>query len=298
MQVVERLIEQTREKDWNRVRWEAGCRQAGFEVVGDEHVAYLVPIYYTPSFVDYSLIPFIGYLLQQEVPVCRLDMLPTPLQQVPMGLIQGLSAVSLTSPESLYAGLHAGTIALGLSVTWLFEGEQSSQETASEPRDVFVIWEGKKLLPSDILKIVRPNASPQNTSKYGSMPKWYFVYSHRLPLARQSESMKAYLEWVLILQKQLQDMLPEIKRQIQALLFPEPIDLEPGASYSLNELQSLFPKGSTIVYTSSKSPAQSFVYRGWRFEIVASVRDRQANGMEGVRSTSISLETLLGLKAY
>lgn len=296
IRAAERLIGLTREKNWNRDRWEARCRQEGFEVVGSEQVAYLIPLQYTPRFVDDPLIPFLEYLLQQEVPVCRLDMLPASLQQVPIALLQGLSAVSFTSPESLYSKLRAGTMAVGLSVTWFFEAEPPLQDTASEPIKVFAFWSGNRVYSRDILKMIRTDQNPRGTFTDSSLRKWHFVCSHQLPLAQQSEHLKAYLEWIVALQKQLQSMMPEIRQRIQALLFPEPINLQLGTVYSLSELESILPQGSKIVSTSSELPVQSVVYRGLKLGLEAHERDQQVSGMEGIISISVSLETLLGMK--
>ncbi len=70
--IAERLIEQSREKSWNRREWEAHCRENGYVVVGSGDVIYLIPVYYTPEFIEYSLVLFVEHLAQLHLKVTTL----------------------------------------------------------------------------------------------------------------------------------------------------------------------------------------------------------------------------------
>ncbi|MEJ5384260.1 MAG: hypothetical protein WHS44_05190 [Fimbriimonadales bacterium] len=292
VKLAEQLIEKTREKNWNRTTWEALCRENGFVAVGSENVVYLIPIYYTPDFVEYSLIPFIDHVAQLQLSAVVLDTLPKPMQPVALALTARLPnrlLMGVSSAETAEKNLRSGAIALGLSAGWLFDGV--SAEDATESGRVFVDLKRLQRNPTKILETFPLGQLTSTSTETTTLERWQFVFSHPLSLARRVEHLKAYLEWVLALHQQLRSHWEATKQRAQAILHPNEISLQPAGVYSLSEIANILDGVGRIIPLSDKTPEQ-LIYREWRVWITVIQKDSAGTG---TREVMISLEELMGL---
>ncbi len=308
VKVAEQLIEETRKEKWERFKWEEHCRQAGFEVVGNASVVYLFPIYLTPAFAEQVLVPLIQHVSVQSVPVCRFSDLPPHFQQAVQSLVSrmqwGVHFLQEPSLESLRHKLQKGEILIALSDTFWFRKEEDESNTllplASSKR--FEVSPSKVLarIPSSTGLPTQPESRQKVASrlKEASQKRWSFLFSYPLTLQRQAEYMKAYLEWLTNLQKQLTTALPNTSARLWEIFYPKKEFLSAGSSYSLDELKSLFGNEVELIVPTQqmKDYSQSrYVFDKW--EVGLCLLKPTADG-HGVISYFMPLEFLLGLRDY
>ena len=292
--IAERLIEQSREKSWNRREWEAHCRENGYVVVGSGDVIYLIPVYYTPEFIEYSLVPFVEHLAQLHLKVTTQEMLSPPLKQVIFALAArapdwGVSW-GLSSPEIPETKLRSGAIAVGLKAGWLFESASDS----TKPLHVLVDLQSLEYSPTKVLETFRLERVPTISSvpKNTGLSDWSFLFSHPLGIERRIEHMKAYLEWVLAFQKQLQSLWQQTKSRIQSILCAQEIPLQMGATYSISEIEDMFRGIGSVIPLEGKV-SESLIYREWQIWLTVLYQNEMGTGTTEV---CVPLETLMGMK--
>lgn len=300
-QIAEQLIEQTHRSDWKRSRWEEACRKAGFEVVGDSAVVYLIPAYYTPVFAERFLIPFVEQLSKRSTPLCRLQELSPPLQQAILSLANRPQLVRFgamePSADSLRAKLQQGEILLGLGDAWWFESMEEQEKT---PITVVAESRRQQIAPNQVLALFGHSAVPESSRSAESRSsrerakQWRFLFSHPLPPPQQIEHMKAYLEWLTHLQGQMAQTLPIAKDHLWKIFYPEKTMPSIGSSFSFDELRVLLGNEARLFPAGSSSPTQ-LVFRKW--EVGLEFVKRTADG-RGVERHFIPLEVLLGMRDY
>lgn len=303
VKTAEQLIEKTREKDWQRSKWIQQCYQAGFEVVGDTNVAYLIPAYYTPRFADRVAIPIIDFLLKQPAMACRLQDLSPELQQAILSATQrpqlALFVAQEPSVESLHTKLLNGEILISVLDLWWFKTTDENGE------EIAVFAESKRLFPNQtmLLSLFAPprpsgqSATPKAPShERGSQKRWSFIFSHPLPAHQQMEHIKAYIEWLSALQRQMHAAIPQTSAQLWKMLYADKVQPQVGSSYSFGELQSLLGEDARLMLPSdlmSRLSNSPFTFHKWEVGIGFIKRDGG-----GTARHFVPLEVLLGLRGY
>ena len=302
VKIAEQLIEKTREKDWQRSKWVQQCSHAGFEVVGDTNVAYLIPAYYTPRFADRAAIPIVDFLLKQPVAACRLQDLAPELQQSLLSATQRPQLALLAqepSVESLHTKLLSGEILIGVYDLWWFKTTDENGE------EITLFAESKRYIPArttlfSLFASPQPSgqsASPKVPSQErGSQKRWSFIFSHPLPAHWQMEHMKAYIEWLSALQRQMHTAIPQTSAQLWKMLYADKVQPQVGSSYSFGELQSLLGEDARLMLPSdlmSRVSNSQFTFHKWEVGIGFIKRDGR-----GTARHFVPLEVLLGLRDY
>ncbi len=299
----EQLIEQTRKENWDRTKWETECRKAGFEVVGDERVVYLIPLYYTPAFVD-RLFSLSSELLKRSAPIARLDELEPALQEALLALSYRpsipLQVIKEPSSVRMRTRLLNGEVLIGVLDLWDFKERESgetlpllqSRQTYVTPRAISERFSANSL-PSE------PTPSPRPKLSEVSLKRWHFLFSTSLSVQAQVEHMQAYLQWLQTLQTQVAQRLPNATEQLWERLYPEQTRPPIGALYTEEDLLEL-TRQRNLEFIMRPNMVSQFARKDWIFTqwtVGLQFVSRPANG-RGVISTFIPLEVLLGLREY
>lgn len=301
-QIAEQLIEQVHQSNYKRSSWEEECRKAGFEVVGDSAVVYLIPAYYTPAFIERFIIPLVEQLSTQPIPLCRLQELSPSLQQAILSLANRPQLVHFgaaePSADSLRTKLQQGEILIGLGDAWWFE---SIEEPGKTPIAVVAESRRQQIAPNRVLSLFSHSVVPESSKSAAEsrlsrerVKQWRFLFSHPLPPPQQAEHMKAYLEWLTHLQSQMAKTLPSGLDHLWKIFYPNKTIPSVGISFSFDELQSLLGDEVRLLPVESSYPTQ-LVFRKW--EVGLEFVKRTADG-RGVERHFIPLEVLLGVRDY
>ena len=260
-----------------------------------------IPAYYTPRFADRVAIPIVDFLLKQPAMACRLQDLSPELQQALLSATQrpqfAMFAAQEPSVESLHTKLLNGEILIGVHDLWSFK----TTDENGEEIDIFA----ERLLPNQttLLSLFAPprpsgqSATPKASShERGSQKRWSFIFSHPLPAHQQMEHIKAYIEWLSALQRQMHTAIPQASAQLWKMLYADKAQPQVGSSYSFGELQSLLGEDARLMLPSevaSRLSNSQFTFRKWEVGIEFIKRD----GL-GTAHYFVPLEVLLGLRDY
>ena len=210
-----------------------------------------------------------------------------------------LFAAQEPSVESLHTKLLNDEILIGVLDLWCFKTTDENGE------EIAIFAESKRLLPNrtKLLSLFAPprpsgqSAAPKAPShERGSQKRWSFIFSHPLPSHQQMEHMKAYIEWLSALQRQMHTVIPQTSAQLWKMLYADKAQPQAGSSYSFGELQSLLGEDARLMLPSdlaSRLSNSQFTFRKWEVGIGFIKRDGS-----GTTHHFVPLEVLLGLRDY
>ena len=168
---------------------------------------------------------------------CRLQDLSPELQQALLSATQrpqfAMFAAQEPSVESLHTKLLNGEILIGVHDLWSFK----TTDENGEEIDIFA----ERLLPNQttLLSLFAPprpsgqSATPKASShERGSQKRWSFIFSHPLPAHQQMEHIKAYIEWLSALQRQMHTAIPQASAQLWKMLYADKAQPQVGSSYT------------------------------------------------------------------
>ncbi|GIV06320.1 MAG: hypothetical protein KatS3mg016_1895 [Fimbriimonadales bacterium] len=231
-QLIKRHIQQPFDKEAFRKR----AIEAGFSVVGDDQVAYLIPLHLTPEYVDTVFLPLYDYLKNRD-DLVKVTELPEMFREEIFRIYQEdamqyhLQNISLAQFQER---LRAGEVWIRAGDWWRFATNEGEAEPnlylAEHPRFI-------KKLPHSELPQPTPSASPNRRDAPATPAKnqWWFLFSAPLRLTEQTEHMQAYLEWLKVLHVQRRERMIQAMNSIYSQLYKSP-HLLPETVYRWDDL--------------------------------------------------------------
>lgn len=251
------------------------------------------------------ILPVMNHIAGSSPPIQRLNELPSATRFTLLSLFcrPELARFVAQEPsvESLRAKLENGEILIGITDLWVFQGESES-----ETEDFRLFAESTRFRYTPSQAIDRLTSSPNQGAAQGTRPsapkaeasQWRFVFSHSIPRSQQLAHIDTCLEWIKVLERQVNTILPEVSTQLWKIFYPNKPFVQAGGSYSLRDLQSLLGAEVRLMVPSelySLYAQKQFNFIRWDVGIELVKLSPDGNG---VSRHFVPLEVLFGLHDY